>query len=192
MRKLIAQQFVTLDNIAAENDGGMGFVGDYGVDWNEAQDQSFKAEALRFMDEVDTMILGATTYKMFAAGWPDATNQGEFGDRLNGLRKYVASRTLTEAPWGDWSAATITADPAATVREIKHAAGKDIVLWGSLTLMRDLVDENLIDEYYLRICPATRGEGVRLFNAWQDLTLLEAKAHDRGMITARYVPAPRH
>lgn len=191
MRKLIAQQFVTLDNIAAENDGGMSFVGDYGVDWNEAQDQSFKAEALRFMDEVDTMILGATTYKMFAAGWPDATNQGEFGDRLNGLRKYVASRTLTEAPWGDWSAATITADPAATVRELKHAAVKDIVLWGSLTLMRDLADENLIDEYYLRICPATRGEGVRLFNAWQDLTLLEAKAHDRGMITARYVPVPR-
>src|SRR5690625_2376143 len=124
----------------------MSFVGDYGVGWTEVQDRSFKAEALRFMDEVDTMLLGATTYKMFAAGWPNASNQGEFGNRLNGLHKYVASRTLTEAHWGDWPAATITANPAATVRELKQAEGKDIVLWGSLTLMRDLAGENLIDE----------------------------------------------
>lgn len=191
MRELIVQQYVTIDNIAAENDGGMSFVGEYGVSWLEARDLSFKAEALRFMDEVDTMLLGATTYKLFAAGWPENSEQDEFANRLNSMQKYVASRTLTEAPWGAWPAATITADPAATVRELKQADGKDIVLWGSLTLMRDLVGENLIDEYYLRICPATRGEGVRLFDAWQDLTLLEAKSHDKGIITARYVPVPR-
>jgi hypothetical protein len=52
MRKLIVQQFVTLATIAAEDDGGMSFGGDYGVGWAVAQDRSFKAEALRSLDEV--------------------------------------------------------------------------------------------------------------------------------------------
>ena len=74
------------------------------------------------------MILGAATYKLFAAGWPETSEQDEFGNRLNGMQKYVASRTLTAAPWGKWPAATITADPAVTVRELKHGDGKDGVV----------------------------------------------------------------
>ena len=52
------------------------------------------------MDEVDAMILGVTAYEMFAAGWPEVSEQDAFGNRLSGLCKYVASRTLTAAPFG--------------------------------------------------------------------------------------------
>lgn len=60
MRKLIVQQWVTVDNIAAEEDGGLSFVS--GEPFSETSDEEFKASVMGFIDSVDTMVLGANTY----------------------------------------------------------------------------------------------------------------------------------
>ncbi|KAB2346897.1 dihydrofolate reductase family protein [Actinomadura rudentiformis] len=137
MRKLIVQQWVTVDGIAAEEDGGLSFVS---VEpFSEKTDPAFKARVMGLIDAVDTLVLGANTYAQ-STGWAYAEEQGEYGDKLNNLTKFVASSKLEKAPWGDSPAATVTRDPAATVRELKEQSGKDIWLWGSLQLMQSLLD----------------------------------------------------
>ena len=138
------------------------------------------------IDSVDTMILGANTYNQTKDYWPTAEEQGEYGEKLNNLTKFVASSKLDEAPWGDLPAATVTRDPAATVRELKEQSGKDIWLWGSLTLIRSLMDAGLVDEVRILVCPASRGKGRRMFEDSQDLKLVEATPFENGVVLQRY------
>jgi dihydrofolate reductase len=184
MRKLIVQQWVTVDHIAAEEDGGLSFVS--GEPFSETTTGAFKTSVMGFIDSVDTMILGANTYAQSKDYWPYADEQGEYGEKLNNLAKFVASSKLDEAPWGDYPAATVTRDPAATVGELKEQSGKDIWLWGSLTLMRSLLDAGVVDEVQMRVCPTTRGKGTRLFEDRRDLRLLEATPFENGVVLLRY------
>ena len=184
MRKLVVQQWVTVDNIAAEEDGGLSFVS--GEPFSETTNQAFKASVMGLIDSVDTMILGANTYEQAKGYWPYADDQGEYGEKLNNLTKFVASSKLDDAPWGDFPAATVTRDAAATVRELKEQDGKDIWLWGSLTLMRSLLDAGLVDEVRMLVCPASRGKGTRIFEDSQDLKLVEATSFENGLLLLRY------
>jgi dihydrofolate reductase len=185
MRKLIVQQWVTVDNIAAEEDGGLSFVSGEPFD-DAVTDDPFQNSMKGFLDSVDTMILGANTYAMSKDYWPYAEDQGEYGRKLNNLAKFVASSKLDDAPWGDFSAATVTRDPAATIRELKEQSGKDIWLWGSLTLMRSMLDAGLVDDVRMLVCPASRGKGTRIFEDRQDLKLVEATGFDNGVAILRY------
>jgi dihydrofolate reductase len=183
MRKLIAQQWVTLDNIVAEEDGGLSFVS--GEPFDDKKSTPFQQGAMELIDSVDTMILGATTYKQ-STGWAYAEDQGEYGRKLNEPTKYVASTTLDHAPWGDFPAATITPEPAAIIRELKQQDGKNLWLWGSLTLMQSLFDDGLVDEVRLLVCPTTRGVGRRFFHDRRDLSLLQATGYDNEIVLLRY------
>jgi len=184
VRKLVVQQWVTVDNIAAEEDGGLSFVS--GEPFSERTDAAFKASGMGFIDSVDTMMLGANTYAQSKDYWPYADEQGEFGEKLNSLTKFVVSSKLDDAPWGDFPAATVTRDPVATVRELQGQRGKDIWLWGSLTLMQSLLVAGLVDEVRMLVCPASRGKGRRVFEDRRDLKLLEATSFDNGLALLRY------
>lgn len=182
-RKLIVQQWVTVDNIAAEEDGGLSFVsGEPFAD----ETTPLKTSLMGFIDSVDTMILGANTYAQSVGYWPHAAEQGEFGEKLNSLTKFVASSKLDDAPWGAFPAATVTRDAAVTIRELKEQSGKDIWLWGSLTLMQSLLDAGLVDEIRMLVCPASRGKGRHVFEDSQNLELLEATAFENGLALLRY------
>ena len=184
MRKLIVQQWSTIDNIVAEEDGGLSFV--TAQSYNDTNDQGIKASVMEFIDSVDTMIIGANTYAMSKDYWPVAKDQGEYGERFNSLAKFVASTKLKQAPWGNFSAATVTADPVATVQQLKQQSGKDIMLWGSLTLMKAMFEADLVDEVQMRIAQASRGKGTRLFTDARELRLLEARSFDNGVVLMRY------
>jgi dihydrofolate reductase len=184
VRKLVVQQWVTVDNIAAEEDGGLSFVS--GEPFSETTNPAFKASVMRFIDSVDTMILGANTYAQAKDYWPYADDQGEYGQKLNNLTKFVASSKLDEAPWGDFPAATVTRDPAVTIRELKEQSGKDIWLWGSLKLMHSLLDAGVVDEVRMLVCPASRGKGTHVFEDSQDLKLVEATGFENGVALLRY------
>ena len=184
MRKLIVQQWATVDNIVAEEDGGMSFVTAQPME--KTTDEGIKASVMEFIDSVDTMIIGANTYAMFKDYWPQAKDQGEFGKKLNNLTKFVASTNLKEAPWGGFSPATITSDPVGTVQKLKQQHGKDIVLWGSLTLMKAMFKADVVDEVQMRICPTSRGKGTRLFADQRELRLIEAKSFENGVVLLRY------
>jgi dihydrofolate reductase len=184
MRKLVVQQWVTVDNIAAEEDGGLSFVS--GEPFSEKTDPAFKTSLMGFIDSVDTMILGANTYAQSKGYWPYADEQGEYGHKLNNLTKFVASSKLEDAPWGDFPAATVTRDPAATIRELKEQSGKDIWLWGSLDLMHSMLDAGVVDEVRMLVCPTSRGKGTPLFKDRQDLKLLEGTGFGNGVALLRY------
>jgi dihydrofolate reductase len=139
-----------------------------------------------FIDSVDTMILGANTYAQSVGYWPYAEEQGEYGEKLNNLTKFVASSKLADAPWGDFPAATVTRDPAATIRALKEQGGKDIWLWGSLKLMHSLLGEGVVDEVRMLVCPVSRGTGTRLFEDREDLKLVEATPFENGVALLRY------
>jgi dihydrofolate reductase len=184
MRKLIVQQWVTVDNIAAEVDGGLSFVA--AKPFSETDQSAFTTELMTFITSIDVMILGANTYAQSVDYWPRAEDQGEYGQILNGLTKFVASSTLDDAPWGEHAPATVTNTPAATIRQLKEQDGKDLWLWGSLTLMHFLMAEGLIDEVRLLVCPTSRGEGTRVFDNQHDLRMLEATPYDNGIVLLRY------
>ena len=190
MRKLIVQQWVTVDNIAAEEDGGLSFVS--GEPFSETDTSAFKASMMGFIDSVDTMILGANTYAQAQGYWPQAEEQGEYGEKLNNLTKFVASSTLDDAPWGDFPAATVTRDPAATIRELKEQGGKDLWLWGSLTLMHYLMDAGVVDEVRMLVCPASRGKGIRVFDDSRDLKLVEATPFENSVVLLHYAIYPSY
>ncbi len=80
----------------------------------------------------------------------------------------------------------MTRDPAGTVRELKQRSGKDIWLWGSLTLMDSLLKAGLVDEVTLLVCPVSRGRGRRVFEDRQNLKLIEATSFDNGIAVLRY------
>lgn len=186
MRKLIVQQWSTVDNIVSEEDGGLSF-----VDVSAQSDKGLQGYSDDFIDNVDTMVLGANTYAMSNGYWPNATDQGEYGEKLNKLNKVVASTKLKEAPWGDFSPATVTANPVATIQELKKQNGKDLWLWGSLTLMKSLFEADEVDEVHMRVCPTTRSKGKHLFTDQRDLELIGAQEYDNGVVVVRYAVKKR-
>jgi dihydrofolate reductase len=99
---------------------------------------------------------------------------------------FVASSRLDDAPWGDFPAATVTRDPAATIRELKEQGGKDLWLWGSLRLMHSLMDAGVVDEVRMLVRPASRGKGKRVFEDRQDLKPIEATPFENGIVLVRY------
>lgn len=183
MRKLIVQQWATIDNIVAEEDGGLSFI--HAEPFVQSPEDVQKS-VMEFIDSVDTMILGANTYQMFVQYWPGNTSEGDFADKLNQQNKIVASTKLDEAPWGDYPAATVTKDPVATIKELKQQDGKDIVLWGSLTLMQSMFEAELVDEVQLRVCPTTRGKGSHMFKDQRDMKFIEAKPFGNEVVLLRY------
>ncbi|MGH7719276.1 MAG: dihydrofolate reductase family protein [Gemmatimonadaceae bacterium] len=185
MRKVILQEWVTIDGFAAGPNGELDFFASSVL--NEGSDR----DLLRFIDTVDTILLGAVTYRLFVDFWPTATTDDEIiADKLNATPKIVFSQTLDRAPWGKWGEAKVVKTSAAEeINELKRRPGKDMVLWGSISLAQSLMKEGLIDECHLRVCPVALGKGRRLFPddvSTIDMKLLETRAYESGLVLLRY------
>ena len=186
MRKVILQEFVSLDGLASGPNGSVDF-----VPKSTQGDRSFGVRQMAFIDAIDTILLGRATYQMFAAHWPKVTSGDDkrFADMLNATPKVVFSSTLERAPWGAWDPATIAKDPAAEVARLKQRAGKDMVIWGSISLAQSLIDEKLVDEFQLVVCPVVLGSGTALFphsGSSLDMQLLNTRSFDRGTVLLTY------
>jgi dihydrofolate reductase len=186
MRKLIFQEFISLDGYAADKDHSTSFFED--AKFSEVSDDDLLEEMQRF----DTILLGANTYKMFVDYWPAVdTKEQIVADKLNSIPKIVFSSTLKDAPWGKWAPATVVAgDAVEAVKKMKQEPGMDLVLWGSISLAQDLMKANVIDEYQLRIVPVILGGGTLLFNERDelDLELIATKAYPSGLLLVQYRP----
>ncbi|HEX6177944.1 MAG TPA: dihydrofolate reductase family protein [Thermoanaerobaculia bacterium] len=188
-RKVVLQEFLTLDGMAAGPGGGTDF-----IPAAMQGDETFSAHQSRFLDSIDLILLGRVTYELFAGYWPNVTEGDEkpFADKLNSIDRVVFSRTLDRAPWGRWKESRIVrTDPATEVRAIKASAGKDIVIWGSLTVARSLMAAGAIDQYQLVYVPAVIGKGTPMFGPATELAGLKLQAtesFDRGAVLLTYVP----
>ena len=185
MRRVIVQEFVSIDGLVAGSDGSVDF-----VPATTSGDRSFGDRQLSFIDSVDTMLLGRRTYEMFAGYWPNVTEgeDKEFAAKINNLRKVVFSSTLDEAPWGTFEAGQVVQD-IDEVATLKRAGGKDLVVWGSISLAQSLMDAGLVDEYQLIVCPVVLGAGKRLFREQDDeLELVDTRSFDGGTVLLSYRP----
>jgi dihydrofolate reductase len=179
-RKVVASTYVTLDGFIDEP-GRWSF-----PFWSEEASQ-FKAKELFASD---ALLLGRITYDGFAAAWPTMEGTGEFGEKMNSMPKYVASRTLHTATW---NATIIKGDVAEAVRKLKQDDGGDLLIGGSGQLIDFLTGHGLIDEYRLMIHPIVLGDGTkRLFGSVPrlTLTLIESITFPTGVIVNTYHPAP--
>ena len=104
----------------------------------------------------------------------------------------MASRSLDRAPWGEYAEATIVKDQLLEeVAEMKRQPGRDIVVWGSLSVAQALEDGGLIDDFQLIVCPVVLGAGRRLFREGMggyDLSLRDTRSFDRGIVLLSYAP----
>jgi dihydrofolate reductase len=185
MRRLILEEWLSLDGFAVDKDGTLDFFPT--TEMNKFSDR----DQLKFLESVDTILLGRKTYELFVDYWPTATTDKEIiADRLNTLPKVVFSNTLSEAPWGAWSPARVVRGDAITeIKRLKAQEGKQMVLWGSLSLAQDLIAADLIDEYHLQICPTLVGGGRPLFprlQSYERFKLVNVRTYNTGVVFLHY------
>ena len=189
MRKVMLQEFVSLDGLVAGPNDSVDF-----IPASTQGDPSFGREQVALMDTIDTLLLGRVTYGMFAGFWPNVTEgaEKEFADKFNAVPKVVFSRTLESAPWGKWNEGRIVKGSAVEeVARLKQQLGKDMLLSGSISIAQALIAENMVDEYRLVLCPVVLGSGRPLFrNDFSSIPmeLLIASRLDRGAVSLIYSP----
>lgn len=184
MRKVIVQEWISADGFASDRDCTTHFFED--PKFNEG----FNDEMEKLFSRIDTAVLGAETYKMFSRFWPTADAEKEpVAPRLNALPKIVFSKTIQEP---EWQPATVRRDDVADgIRELRDKKGKDIIIWGSLSLVKRLAEEQLVDEYWLVIVPVFLGKGYKFLSEnteMHDMELFESGTAPSGAVFLKYRP----
>jgi dihydrofolate reductase len=158
----------------------------------------FDEETGQFMDEVfkrvDGFLLGRRTYDIFAGSWGKMSDPeaNAVAAGLNTLPKYVASTTLKDPEWANTT--VLSGDLVSAIRELKARPGRELQVHGSGTLVRWLLDNELIDELNLLVFPVIVGEGTRLFpdkGLDTALTLAESRTTPSGVAIQVYRTAGR-
>jgi dihydrofolate reductase len=178
MRKLMVSEFVSLDGVieapgGEETHPNTGWVFPY----HSEGSLEYKGEEL---DEAEALLLGRVTYDGFSAAWPE--RDGEFADKFNSMPKYVVSSTLTDPEWTNTT--VLSGDPAESVRELKEGEGGTIMVNGSATLVKALIENDLVDEYRQMVFPVVIGEGLRPFPETTEkkpFELADARTFDNGV-----------
>lgn len=162
MGKLVVTEFITLDGVIEAPGGGDEFEH---AGWSFEFSRGDEGDKFKF-DELmasDAQLLGRVTYEGFAKAWPSMTDAGDFGEKMNGMPKYVVSTTLSDDD-ADWTNSTvIRADVGVEVSRVKEQVAGDILVAGSAQLVRTLAEHDLVDEYRLMVFPIVLGSGKRLF-----------------------------
>jgi dihydrofolate reductase len=135
------------------------------------------------------ILLGRNTYEMFEPAWSTRTVEDDPGAPFfNDTTKYVVSGTLTDPTWRN--SEVIGAYDADRIRKLKDEVG-DLYVSGSITLVRALLDDGLIDGLHLFVYPLTRGEGPRLFEdgaAPRTFSLGATETYDNGVVYLNWRP----
>jgi len=143
------------------------------------------------MDQTDALLFGRRTWRVMADAWPGRAGD-PFADRMNEVRKYVASRTLSQDDL-DWNnTELLTPDDAiGHVGRLRAEDGRDMQVMGSASFARQLVSAGLVDEYRLMIEPIVLGGGKRLFpddGQAVPLELVSTKTAGTGVLICTYRP----
>lgn len=182
-RKLIHQMMISVDGY---------FEGpDKNIDWHTA-DKEFDKYAINFLDNLDVLIFGRTTYELMASYWPTASALKDdpiVAEKMNKLRKVVVSETLEKAEWNNTE--LIKTNVAEKIGKLKDQPGKDMAIFGSSDLSLTLIPHRLIDEYRIFISPVLLGNGNSLFKGLQEkqqLKLIKAETFNSGNVLLYYEP----
>jgi dihydrofolate reductase len=187
MRKLVLFMHISLDGYAAGPKGEM--------EWIRISEEMFEL-AGRQTKAADLALYGRGTYELMQKYWPTAAEQAnptqhdiEHSTWYNAVSKVVVSKTMANAEITNTK--IISNNVAAEIRKLKEekATGKEIIMFGSPSLAHTLMQENLIDDYWLLINPVILGKGISLFgqlNHRVNLRFLESSAFSSGVVCLHF------
>lgn len=185
MRKLVLFMHASLDGFVAGPNGEM--------DWITVDDDIFEFAGQR-TNESDTALYGRVTFDMMDAYWPTAADQPnasrhdfEHSTWYNTVDKVVLSKTLQGKSFKNTK--IITEHVAREIQLLKQTAGKEIIMFGSPSASHSLMQDNLIDEFWIFVNPILLGNGIPLFkgiNQHINLRLLKTHAFASGVVCLHY------
>lgn len=185
--RLIVSNIVSLDGFVSGPKGEL--------DWFVTEDfltGEFGEYVRKLIASVDAILMGRRTYEEFVSYWPGETSSDIVAVKMNGLPKYVFSRTLDRVHWGKHVAPKLVrGDPVKEVKKIKKQFRKDVAIYGSGKLVSTLMKADLIDELQLLIKPIVLGRGRPEFVAFKGrykLKLLKAVPFKNGDVQLFYEP----
>jgi dihydrofolate reductase len=173
MGRIVVTEFISLDGVVEDPGGSEDFkYGGWSFEyWRGDEGDKFK------LDETmasDALLLGRRTYEGFADAWPQ--RDGEFADKFNTMPKYVVSSTLEDPEWTN--STVIDGDVSDAVARLKEEYDGDVVVHGSVQLVQELLDKDLVDELRLMVFPVVLGSGKQLWGETSDkkgLKLVDSK-----------------
>jgi len=189
MRNLILQQFISVDGFCADREKTTGF---FDGTYNSIGDE-INTHQEKLLENIDLILLGRETYKMFANYWPDASGEdSKIAEELNRIPKIVFSSSLQQVQWGNHgNISLVTEDAIPYIKSLKQQNGTNMIIWGSIALAQSLLKANLIDEVQLVVVPVALGKGYSLFSEdlkLLHLTLSEHRLFSNGVILLTYKP----
>lgn len=193
MGKLIVTEFLTLDGVAQapggpDEDRDSGFT--HGGWQAPLMDEESGNAVFEQAKSMDALLLGRKTYEIFADYWPTAPEENPFAVLLNGVPKYVASRTVA-GPL-TWEGSTLlTGDVAESISAVKARHDRVHVI-GSLDLVQSLLRFGLVDRLNLWLYPLLLGSGKQVFGGGTVPTALrvaESHTYPNGTLQLTYETA---
>src|SRR3989440_11439411 len=154
-------QNVSLDGVVQDPDGEEGFrLGGWFVQFGGKDLEEWNKVALEDALRAEAWLLGRRSYEFFGVRW--RPRSGALADRLNSMPKYVVSSTLEDPGWNN--STVLKGDVVSEVSNLRKNLNGEIVVAGSLQLVRTLIEHGLADELRLMVYPVVLGAGARLFD----------------------------
>jgi dihydrofolate reductase len=158
MGKVVVTEFVSVDGVFEDPGGAEDFeYGGWTFEFNRGDDgDQFKMDELM---EAEVNLLGRKTYESFAEAWPQ--RKGPFADRINSSRKVLVSTTVKDPGWNNVE--VISENVPEELAKLRDETDGNILVAGSGTLVKTLLENDLVDELRLMVFPVVLGRGKRIF-----------------------------
>lgn len=185
MRKLVLFLHQSLDGYCATKERGL--------DWIP-YNQAFEKYAEKLVQTVGSPLYGRVTYELMKSYWPTvlanpsaSKHDKEHATWLENVEKIVFSTTLVPQDWNNTR--VISSNVEEEVKKLKEGEGKDLVIFGSPTLARSLMEMDLIDEFQFTVSPAILGDGLTFIRSIEkrvNLELISSEQIEGGIVGLHY------
>ena len=185
MRKIIVFNQVSLDGYFVDRNGDMS--------WAHKQDPDWNAFVAGNASGGGELLFGRVTYDLMVSYWPTPLalqNNPVVAEQMNALPKVVFSRTMDRPSWNNTK--LVKNNMAAEIRKMKQEPGPGMVILGSGSIVSQLAQEGLIDEYQIVVNPVVLGKGRTMFDGVKEklpLKLTKTRAFGNGNVLLCYEPA---
>jgi dihydrofolate reductase len=185
MKRLIAFEQISVDGYFADTNGDMSWAHKHDAEWNEFVANNASGGGV--------LVFGRITFDMMASFWPTELGMKTaptVAKQMTALPKVVFSRTLKRVEWANTE--IVRSDLPGAIRELKRTADRDLVVMGSGTIVQQLTDERLVDEYQLVVNPIALGSGRGLFAGIRERVALrrtKSRTFANGNVLLCYEPA---